>query len=144
MSGSYDLVIVGGGVAGLAAALSAPEGARIAVVDKGEERAGSSPLAQGGLAAAVGPGDSPELHAADTVAAGAGLCSPGVVADICGEGADVVAWLVKLGCDFDRGENAELHVAREGGQSVARSVHWRDATGAEIVRALRSAARGRA
>jgi L-aspartate oxidase len=139
----FDLVIVGGGVAGLAAALSAPEGARVAVVDKGEAGAGSSPLAQGGLAAAVGPEDSPELHAADTLAAGAGIADAAVVADVCAEGPDVVAWLVKLGCEFDR-DAGELHLAREGGQSVARSVHWRDATGAEIVRALRLAARGRA
>ncbi len=140
----YDLVIVGGGVAGLAAALSAPEGARIAVVDKGEAGAGSSPLAQGGLAAAVGPEDSPERHAADTVAAGAGLCDEAIVDDVCGEGPDAVAWLVKLGCAFDRDDRGELHLAREGGQSVPRSVHWRDATGAEIVRALRAAALGKA
>src|SRR5882672_523481 len=71
---AFDLVIVGGGVAGLCAALAAPEGARIAVIDKGEAGAGSSPLAQGGLAAAMGPEDTPDLHASDTIAAGAGLC----------------------------------------------------------------------
>ncbi|HVL89461.1 MAG TPA: FAD-binding protein [Actinomycetota bacterium] len=144
MADVYDLVIVGGGVAGLCAALSAPEGASIAVIDKGEAASGSSPLAQGGLAAAVGPDDSAELHAKDTMAAGAGLCDPDVVADICGEGPAAVAWLQALGCDFDRGDGDGLDLAREGGQSVPRSVHWRDATGAEIVRALRAAARGRA
>jgi L-aspartate oxidase len=140
----YDLVIVGGGVAGLCAALSAPEGARIAVVDKGEAGAGSSPLAQGGLAAAVGAEDSVDLHVADTLAAGAGIADEAAVRDVCGEGPDAVAWLVKLGCAFDRDASGELDRAREGGQSVARSVHWRDSTGAEIVRALRAAARGRA
>lgn len=141
---TFDLVIVGGGVAGLAAALSAPAGARIAVVDKGEARAGSSPLAQGGLAAAVGPGDSPSLHAADTVRAGAGLCDESVVADVCAQGPDVVDWLLGLGTDLDRAADGSLDLAHEGGQSVPRSVHRRDATGAEIVRALRAAARGRA
>jgi L-aspartate oxidase len=140
----YDIVIVGGGIAGLACALSAPEGTRIAVVDKGEAGAGSSPLAQGGIAAAVGPEDSVELHAADTIAAGAGLCDEEVVRDICGEGPAVVAWLEELGCRFDRSPDGTLDLAREGGQTVARSVHTTDATGFEIVRALREAARGRA
>ncbi|MGH2793530.1 MAG: FAD-dependent oxidoreductase, partial [Actinomycetota bacterium] len=144
MTQPYDIVIVGGGIAGLACALSAPAGTRIAVVDKGEARAGSSPLAQGGIAAAVGPEDSVELHATDTIAAGAGICGESMVRDICGEGPDVVAWLGSLGARFDRGSDGELDLAREGGQTVARSVHTADATGFEIVRALREAGRGRA
>jgi L-aspartate oxidase len=140
----YDIVIVGGGIAGLACALSAREGSSIVVVDKGEAGAGSSPLAQGGIAAAVGPGDSVELHAEDTVAASAGLCDEAVVRDICGEGPDVIAWLTELGCNFDHMGDGPLDLAREGGQSVARSVHATDATGVEIVRVLRGAARGRA
>ena len=144
MAESYDIVIVGGGIAGLACALSAPEGTRIAVVDKGEAGAGSSPLAQGGIAAAVGPDDSPELHASDTIAAGAGLCDEEVVRDVCAEGPGVVAWLESMGCGFDRATDGSLDLAREGGQSVARSVHTTDATGGEIVRALRGAAKDRA
>lgn len=144
MDQRFDIVIVGGGVAGLACALSTSDGTRVVVVDKGEAGAGSSPLAQGGIAAAVGPDDSPALHAEDTLGAGAGLCDEAVVRDICAEGPDVVAWLVKLGCAFDRGPDGELDLAREGGQSMGRSVHWADATGAEIVRALRVTARGRA
>jgi L-aspartate oxidase len=144
VSQPYDIVIVGGGIAGLACALSAPEGTRIAVVDKGEAGAGSSPLAQGGIAAAVGPNDSPELHANDTIAAGAGLCDSTIVRDVCAEGPGVVAWLESLGCAFDRAMDGSLDLAREGGQTVARSVHATDATGGEIVRALRGAAKGRA
>jgi L-aspartate oxidase len=140
----YDIVIIGGGIAGLACALSTPEGTRVAVVDKGEAGAGSSPLAQGGIAAAVGSADSVELHATDTIAAGAGLCDEAIVRDICGEGPDVVAWLEKLGCRFDRAPDGSLDLAREGGQTVGRSVHATDATGFEIVRALRESARGRA
>jgi L-aspartate oxidase len=139
----YDLVIIGGGIAGLCAALTAPEGARIVVVDKGEARSGSSPLAQGGLAAAVGPEDSPALHAKDTILAGAGICDEQVVEDVCAEGPSVVDWLRAQGCSFDLDDAGEIHLAREGGQTVARSVHWRDATGAEIVRALRQAVRDR-
>lgn len=141
---AYDLLVVGGGVAGMAAALTAPRGARVAVIDKGESGAGSSPLAQGGMAAAVGPDDSPSLHARDTIAAGAGLCDEAVVEDLCAEGPDVVAWLQSLGCAFDRAPDGSLDLAREAGQSVARSVHAKDATGAEIVRALREAVRERA
>jgi L-aspartate oxidase len=140
----YDIVIVGGGIAGLACALAAPEGASIAVVDKGEASSGSSPLAQGGIAAAVGPGDSPELHATDTIAAGAGLCDEAIVRDVCVEGPDVIAWLTEHGCNFDHVGDGPLDLAREGGQSVPRSVHATDATGLEIVRVLRHAARGRA
>ena len=144
MSERYDLVIVGGGIAGLACALSAPPGSRIVVVDKGEAGAGSSPLAQGGIAAAVGPSDSPDRHADDTIAAGGGICDEPVVRDVCAEGPGVVAWLESLGCRFDRADDGSLDLAREGGQSVPRSVHATDATGGEIVRALRLAARGRA
>lgn len=139
----YDLIIVGGGIAGLCAALSVPENARIVVVDKGEAGAGSSPLAQGGLAAAVGPGDSPELHAKDSMLAGAGLCDENVVEDLCEAGPGAIEWLLAMGCVFDRDDDGEIHLAREGGQSVARSVHWRDATGQEIVRGLRAAVGGR-
>src|SRR6266498_4539962 len=110
----YDLVIIGGGIAGLCAALAAPEGACIVVIDKGEAGAGSSPLAQGGLAAAVGPEDSPELHAKDTILAGAGICDETVVEDICGEGPGAVAWLRARGCSFDLDEHGDIHLAREG------------------------------
>jgi len=135
----FDLVIVGGGIAGMCAALRAPAGARVVVIDKGASGAGSSPLAQGGMAAAVGPEDSPDLHAADTIAAGAGLCDADVVKDVCAEGPAAVDWLLSLGCAFDRDERGALHLAREGGQTVARSVHERDATGATLVRGLRDA-----
>ena len=144
MSEPYDIVIIGGGIAGLACALTAAAGTRVAVVDKGESGAGSSPLAQGGIAAAVGPDDSAELHATDTIAAGAGLCDESMVRDVCGEGAAVVEWLEKLGCRFDHAPDGSLDLAREGGQTVGRSVHTTDATGFEIVRALREAAWGRA
>lgn len=139
----YDLVVVGGGIAGLCAALGAPVGSRIAVIDKGEAGAGSSPLAQGGIAAAVGDEDSPEFHAADTILAGVGICDEDVVRDICAEGPAAIDWLIEMGCSFDRAPDGSIHLAREGGQSVGRSVHWRDATGAEIVRALRQAVHGR-
>lgn len=138
-----DLLIIGGGIAGLCAALEAPPTARIIVVDKGEAGAGSSPLAQGGMAAAVGPLDNPQFHAEDTIAAGAGLCDQAVVHDFCAQGPSVVAWLESLGVVFDRDDTGQLDLAHEGAQRVPRSVHWIDATGAEFVRGLRAAVAGK-
>jgi L-aspartate oxidase len=138
-----DLLIIGGGIAGMCAALCAPQDARIIVLDKGEAGAGSSPLAQGGMAAAVTKEDSAQLHADDTIRAGAQLCDEDVVRDFCEQGPDAVSWLIEQGCLFDRDATGALDAAREGGQSVARSVHRADATGAEIVRALREALRNR-
>jgi L-aspartate oxidase len=135
-----DVCIVGAGIAGLFAACSLPEGTRAVVLDKGTLGEGSSPLAQGGLAAAMGPDDSPGLHLEDTVTAGAGLVDRRAAEVLCREAPDRVRELVALGVRFDTGPDGALHLAREGGQSVARSVHTADASGGEIVRALRIAA----
>jgi L-aspartate oxidase len=142
-----DVVVVGAGVAGLVAALdllALDPGMSIAIVDKGViGSSGSTPLAQGGMAAAVGPDDSPALHAADTIRAGDGLCDPQAVTVMAAEGPDRIADLVRWGAAFDRHPDGSLSLAREGGQSVARSVRSADASGAEIFRALRTAATGR-
>ena len=144
---SFDVVIVGAGVAGLVAALDLLDvdpALRIAFVDKGEMgSSGSTPLAQGGMAAAVGPDDSPALHAADTIRAGDGLCDPRAVHVMAAEGPARVEDLIRRGAQFDRQPDGSLALAREGGQTVARSVRTADASGAEIFRALRQAARGR-
>ncbi|MGH8908453.1 MAG: L-aspartate oxidase [Egibacteraceae bacterium] len=143
----FDVVIVGAGIAGLVAALDLLDrcaGIRIGIIDKGPVgSAGSTPLAQGGLAAAVGPDDSPALHALDTIRAGDGLCDPRAVMVTTHEGPARVADLVARGARFDRTPLGALHLAREGAMSVPRSVHSADATGAEIFRALRDAASDR-
>jgi L-aspartate oxidase len=96
-------------------------------------------LAQGGIAAAVGSGDSPRAHAADTVRAAVGLGDPEVAEAVTDEAADAVAMLSELGAHFDRGA-----LSREGGHSAPRVVHAHgDATGAEITRALLAAAHTR-
>ena len=147
-----DVLVIGAGVAGLVTALDVLDrapGTRVAVLDKGRPGSGrgggSTDLAQGGIAVAVGPGDSPALHAADTIRAGDGLCDRRAVAVMTGEGPQRLEDLIARGAVFDRdgGPEAPLAVAREGGQSVARSVRAADATGAEIARALRAAAVGR-
>ena len=143
----FDVVIVGAGVAGLVAALDlldANAQLRIAFVDKGEMgSSGSTPLAQGGMAAAVGPEDSCALHAADTIRAGDGLCDVRAVEVMASEGPARVEDLIRRGAQFDRNPDGTLALAREGGQTVARSVRTADASGAEIFRALRAAAGGR-
>ena len=133
-----DVLIIGAGAAGLFAALHLPEGNDIIVVDKGRKGQGSSPWAQGGLAAALGHDDSPELHAEDTLRVAAGHADLSAVQVLCTEAPECVMELVELGCELDRAESGELHLAREGGQSEARSVHAGDATGAAIMKTLRT------
>lgn len=140
----YDAVVVGAGLAGLWALLHLPEGWDVAVVDAAGGDGGSSPWAQGGMAVAVGPEDSPELHAADTLRAGAGACNAAVVEVLAGEAPSALEDLLGIGCRFDRTPDGALHLNHEGGQSVRRSVHAADATGREIMRAVRERARGRA
>src|SRR5438128_11048984 len=112
-----DLVIVGGGVAGLSAALCAGGEADVVLLTKGPLLVSSSYLAQGGVAAAVGEDDSPSLHAEDTLRAGRGLCRPSAVAALTAEAPARVADLVDLGVPFD----SELGL--EGGHSRRRVVH---------------------
>ncbi len=135
-----DVAIIGAGVAGLYASINLPEGLDVVVIDKGAAASGSSPLAQGGMAAALGPDDSPELHAEDTARAGAGLVDPAAALVHAAETPEHTQRLIDLGAEFDRNPDGSIHLAREGGQAVARSVHRADATGAELVRVLRLAA----
>src|SRR5881227_2544931 len=96
-----EVLIVGGGVAGLYAALSAADEAEVIVLTKGPLLTSASYLAQGGVAAAVGEGDSPELHAEDTLRAGRGLSQPSAVEALTREAPARVADLVDLGVPFD-------------------------------------------
>ncbi|MDA1010426.1 MAG: L-aspartate oxidase [Chloroflexi bacterium] len=130
---SYDLVVVGSGIAGLYAALQAHEaGARVLVVTKGGIGEASTRYAQGGIAAAVGPGDSPEGHLHDTIEAGAGLVDEDAARILCFEAADRIADLVRYGVHFDS-TNGEVALGREAAHSQSRILHARgDATGLEI------------
>lgn len=134
---SFDVIVVGSGAAGLTAALElAP--ARVAVLTKGRlGLGGSSAAAQGGIAAAVGRGDSPALHAADTLAAGAGLADPEMVELLTQEGPGRVMRLLALGAGFDRRPCGALSLGREAAHGRRRVLHARgDATGAEVMRTL--------
>ena len=135
-----DVLVIGAGAAGLFASLHLPEGTEILVVDKGRKGQGSSPWAQGGVAAALGANDSPELHVQDTLRVAAGHADASAVEVLCSEAPECVLELAELGCPFDRDVAGELHLAREGGQTVPRSAHASDATGAAIMKTLRGRA----
>jgi L-aspartate oxidase len=131
-----DLVVLGTGVAGLTAALGSG-GLAVHLLTKSALESGSSPWAQGGVAAAMGRGDAPELHAADTVAAGAGLVDPEVADIVARGGVLAIRRLIEIGAEFDRGERGELEFGREAAHSRRRILHAHgDSTGAELVRAL--------
>ncbi|MEX1310484.1 MAG: FAD-dependent oxidoreductase, partial [Candidatus Sulfomarinibacteraceae bacterium] len=134
---SADIVVIGSGVAGLMVSLHASH-REVFVVSKSEHAAGgSSPLAQGGIAAAVGPTDSPVNHARDTMEAGAGLCIEEVVRAVTREAPARIDELLELGAVFDRSPSGALELGQEGAHDHARVVHAEgDATGAEVVRAL--------
>lgn len=130
-----DVLVVGSGAAGLTAALGCAP-LRVTVLTKSTLISGSSPWAQGGVAAAVGKDDNPALHATDTLAAGAGLCDPRAVGLLTGEGPERVKALLDLGARFDRDSAGQLSLGREAAHSRRRILHSKDATGSEIVRAL--------
>jgi len=132
-----DIVVVGSGIAGLTTALKARRAGRVLLVTKTELDAGSTRWAQGGIAAALGPGDSPEQHLTDTLVAGAGLCDEIAVQVLVTEGPALVRELVDLGTKFDVDHAGDLALTREGGHLRHRIAHaGGDATGAEIERAL--------
>ncbi|MER5310061.1 L-aspartate oxidase [Streptomyces sp. NPDC002773] len=140
-----DVVVVGSGVAGLTAALRCTAaGLRTVVVTKARLDDGSTRWAQGGIAAALGEGDTPEQHLDDTLVAGAGLCDERAVHALVTEGPDAVRRLIETGADFDKTADGEIALTREGGHHRRRIAHaGGDATGAEISRALVEAIRDR-
>ncbi|MCP3854892.1 MAG: FAD-binding protein [Actinomycetia bacterium] len=140
MTEPLDLLVIGSGVAGLSAAVRAVEvhGMAVGVVTKGELDQTTTRWAQGGVAAVLGGDpDSTDLHLADTLAAGAGLCDVDAVRVLVDEGPGRVSELITLGAMFDRGSDGDYLLAREGGHSMPRILHAGGAaTGAEIERAL--------
>ncbi|HEY7343430.1 MAG TPA: L-aspartate oxidase [Ktedonobacterales bacterium] len=154
-----DVAIIGGGIAGLTVALNLPEDVRVVLMTKAALGESNTRYAQGGLAAAVGPDDDPELHLRDTLAAGVGLVDETATNVLVREARDAVAWLIAEGARFDHsplpagkgpGEGVaqddlahRYDLAREAAHSRRRVLHARDATGAEIERALVAAIRAR-
>ncbi|MEW1615414.1 MULTISPECIES: L-aspartate oxidase [unclassified Streptomyces] len=141
-----DVVVVGSGVAGLTTALRcAAAGLDTVVVTKARLDDGSTRWAQGGIAAALGEGDTPEQHLDDTLVAGAGLCDEEAVRTLVTEGPDAVRRLITTGAHFDTTDSGDIALTREGGHHRRRIAHaGGDATGAEISRALVEAVRSAA
>ena len=132
-----DVIVVGSGIAGLVCALSlAPR--RVALVTKTEGLAGgSSYWAKGGIAAAIGPGDSPKAHALDTLEAGAGLSHPRRALGLAEDGVESLRLLIDEGVPFDRALDGSLALAREAAHRHARVIHaGGDATGEILVGSL--------
>jgi L-aspartate oxidase len=124
MTPDLDVVVVGGGAAGLYSALTAADaGSRVAMVLRKPLSESSSFWAQGGLAAAIGEDDSPELHVEDTVAAGRGTCRRSAAELLAREAPGVVTELERRGVEFDRDPDGRLSLALEGGHSRRRVVH---------------------
>ena len=121
---SADVIVVGSGIAGLTAALRLRQQVdRVLLVTKTVLPEGSTQWAQGGIAAALDPADSPEEHLHDTLLAGAGVCDPEAVRILVSEGPSRVRELVALGAEFDRGPDGKISLTREGGHRRDRIAH---------------------
>ncbi len=147
-----DVLIIGAGLAGLSTALSLPKSLNITVLSKAALEVCSSHYAQGGIAASLDKDDSVSDHVADTLVAGAGLCTPDNTASILGAGQQAVQWLCMQGVpftqnspkvldntnaqDFSQLQTNDLHLTKEGGHGCRRVAHADDATGRHVMDAL--------
>ncbi|PSR16879.1 L-aspartate oxidase [filamentous cyanobacterium CCP3] len=137
-SNRFDVLVIGGGAAGLYAALSIPPQWRIGLVTKDTLSISASDWAQGGIAAAIGVDDAVSLHVADTLVAGAGLCDPKAVEHLASHASECIERLVDLGVAFDRSDG-QLAMTLEAAHSRRRVLHAADTTGRAIVSILAEA-----
>lgn len=148
---NHDVLVIGGGAAGLSLALKIAEFAKVTVLSKSALQQGSTYYAQGGIAAVLDEKDSEQSHIDDTLRAGAGLCHRDVVEYVVSQGPECINWLMQQGVEFTRlqedartgtdqqpGINsfASFHLTQEGGHSHRRVIHAADATGKAIFRSL--------
>lgn len=131
-----DFLVVGSGIAGLSFALKAADVGKVLIVTKSNEDESNTKYAQGGVAVVTDQSDSFDNHIQDTLIAGDGLCNPQVVENVIKEGPDRIAELIAYGTLFDREDSGEYDLAKEGGHSAHRILHYKDITGYEIERAL--------
>jgi L-aspartate oxidase len=142
---AFDFLVLGSGIAGLTFALQVAPHGRVAIITKKNRADSNTNWAQGGIASVTSREDSFELHVRDTLEAGAGLCKEAVVRTIVEEGPARIAELIARGTNFSEREipgmqgTHELDLTKEGGHSKRRILHAKDATGAEIERALLAA-----
>lgn len=134
-----DFLVLGSGIAGLTYALKVCQYGSVAIITKKDKKESNTNYAQGGIAAVVDKDDSPDLHIADTLTAGAGLCHPDIVNLVVREGMDRIQDLIEWGVPFSRrsgNHKTEFDLGREGGHSHRRILHAADLTGKEIERVL--------
>ena len=133
---NVDFLVVGSGIAGLSFALKAAMLGKVLIVTKANEDESNTKYAQGGVAVVTNQEDSFEKHIEDTLIAGDGLCNPQIVENVIKEGPDRIQELIDYGTSFDREESGAYDLAKEGGHSEHRILHFKDITGYEIERAL--------
>lgn len=137
MSNFYDVIVVGSGIAGLSFALKVAEaGKRVAIITKKNSAESNTNYAQGGIAAVTSQTDDVEMHVADTLTAGDGLCDETAVREILKDGSSSIDELVKRGVDFSQLGDGRVSLGKEGGHSKRRILHVRDVTGKAIEEAL--------
>ncbi|WP_227815100.1 L-aspartate oxidase [Nitrogeniibacter aestuarii] len=138
MVDSFDVIIIGSGLAGQSLALRLADHKKVALITKRRLTDSASAWAQGGIAAVLDPSDSVTSHVADTFDAGAGLCDPKATRFVIENSARAIQWLIDRGVPFTRdpGSPTGYHLTREGGHSHRRIIHAADATGAAVQETL--------
>ncbi|MEY4642837.1 MAG: hypothetical protein RLZZ227_2831, partial [Pseudomonadota bacterium] len=138
-----DVLIIGGGAAGLTLALRIADRAHVTILSKSSLKLGSTYWAQGGIAAVLDSHDSLQSHVDDTLVAGAGLCHRDIVEYTVGRARESIEWLVQQGLAFSRDDSpdarsvaGQYHLSKEGGHSHRRVIHAADATGKAVFETL--------
>jgi L-aspartate oxidase len=132
-----DFLVIGSGIAGLSFALKAAQKGKVLILTKVNADETNTKYAQGGIAAVFDPEtDTFEKHISDTLIAGDGLCDKKIVEIVVKEGPDRIRELIEYGANFDKQDDGDYDLTREGGHSAKRILHYKDITGSEIERAL--------
>ncbi|MFM6975638.1 MAG: L-aspartate oxidase [Sphingobacteriaceae bacterium] len=131
-----DFLIIGSGIAGLSLALKLAQHGQVLIITKANEDESNTKYAQGGVAVVVDKDDSFEKHIQDTLIAGDGLCDPAIVDIVIKEGPERIQEIIEYGTHFDKTNQGDFDLAKEGGHSEHRVLHYKDITGFEIERAL--------
>jgi L-aspartate oxidase len=141
MKHETDFLVIGSGIAGLSFALKAAEFGKVVIITKENLEESNTRYAQGGIAAVMQQPDNFEKHVQDTLIAGAGLCDEYIVRMVISEAPKQIHQLIEWGTQFDKANDGEYDLAREGGHSEHRVLHHKDNSGFEIERALCEMAR---
>lgn len=131
-----DFLVIGSGIAGLSFALKAADHGKVLIITKSDEDETNTKYAQGGIAAVTDPADSLEKHVGDTLVAGDGLCDEQVVRMVVAEAPERIRELIGWGIQFDKTISGDFDLAKEGGHSESRILHYKDITGKEIENSL--------